>query len=85
MLPLINLAYFAFLDDPPETRTEEFIRSQVACAEEATFGLVEIDGVPVQDPGRYLEESVVFHIALQEDNLFGAPAGFTLSPSVDAG
>jgi hypothetical protein len=85
LVPLINLAYFAFPEDPPETRTEEFIRAQVTCAEEATFSSVVIDGVPVQDPGRYFEQSVVFEVVLQEDNLFGAPAGFTLSPSVDAG
>jgi hypothetical protein len=85
VLPLINFAYFAFPEDPPETRTEEFARAQVACAEEATFALVEIDGVPVRDPGRYFEQSVVFEVVLQEDNLFGFPAGFTLSPSVDAG
>ena len=85
LFPLINNAYFAFPNDPPETRTEEFIRAQVACAEDATLSLVEIDGVPVRDPGRYFEESVVFEVVLGEDNLFGAPAGFTLSPSVDAG
>jgi hypothetical protein len=85
LFPLTNSAYVAFPDDPPETRTEEFIRAQVACAEGTTFSLVEIDGVPVRDPGRYFEESVVFEVVLQEDNLFGAPVGFTLSPSVDAG
>jgi len=85
LLPLINNAYFAFPDDPPDTRTEEFARAQVACVEEAAFSLVEIDGVSVRNPGRYFEESVVFEVVLQEDNLFGFPAGFTLSPSVDAG
>ena len=29
--PLVNLFYGAFLNDPPEQRTEEFIRSQVDC------------------------------------------------------
>jgi hypothetical protein len=85
LVPLINDAYFAFPDDPPETRTEEYVRAQVACAENATFSLVEVDGAAVRDPGRYFEQSVVFEVVLQEDNLFGAPAGFTLSPSVDAG
>jgi hypothetical protein len=89
LVPLINIAYFAFLNDPPETRTEEFIRSQVTCIEDAEFVLVEIDGRPVRDPTRYFERSVVFSVVLPEDNLFGATETqipeLTLSPSVDAG
>jgi hypothetical protein len=87
--PLINFAYFAFLSDPPEQRTEEFIRAQVACVEDAEFALVQIDGISVKDPGRYLEQSVVFDVILPEDNLFGATEDeipeLTLSPSVDQG
>jgi hypothetical protein len=33
--PLITVFYGAFLNDPPEQRTEEFIREQVECAETA--------------------------------------------------
>ena len=88
-LPLINLAYFAFLNDPPATRTEEFIRSQITCVEDATFAVVEIDGVNVVNPGQYLEKSVVFDVLLPEDNLFGATGAdipeLTLSPSADEG
>jgi hypothetical protein len=87
--PLINSAYFAFLSDPSEERTEEFIRAKVACVEDAEFSLVQIDGIPVQNPRRYLELSVVFEIILPEDNLFGATESdipeLTLSPSVDEG
>jgi hypothetical protein len=89
LVPLINFVYFGFLSDPPEQRTEEFIRSQVTCIEDAEFALVEVDGVPVQDPGRYLERSTVFDILLPEDNILGATEDdipeLTLSPSVDAG
>jgi len=89
LFPLINLAYFAFLSDPPETRTEEFVRSQVTCIEDAEFGLVEVDGVAVAGAGRYFEKSVLFDVILPEDNLFDATEDdipeLTLSPSVDAG
>jgi hypothetical protein len=87
--PLINLFYGAFLTDPPEQRTEAFIRSQVTCIEDASFSLVEIDGVAVINPRQYLEKSVIFDVFLPEDNIFGAtPAeipDLTLSPSVDEG
>jgi hypothetical protein len=89
LIPLINLAYFAFLSDPPEQRSEEFIRAQVACIADADFPLVEIDGIPVGEPERYLEKSIVFEVVLPEDNLFGATEEdipeLTLSPSVDEG
>lgn len=89
LVPLINLAYFAFLSDDPATRTESFVRGQVTCIEDAVFPVVEIDGKAVREPGRYLEHSVLFDVHLPTDNLFGAtesdiPA-LTLSPSVDAG
>jgi hypothetical protein len=77
------------LSDPPEQRSEEFIRAQVACVQDAEFPLVEIDGIPVENPDRYLEQSIVFEVILPEDNLFGATEEdipeLTLSPSVDQG
>jgi hypothetical protein len=88
-LPLINSAYFAFLTDPPEQRTEAFLRSQVTCVEDAVFSFVEIDGVAISDPQQYLEKSVLFDVVLPTDNVFGATAAdipeLTLSPSVDEG
>ncbi len=87
--PLINLAYFAFLNDPPESRTEEFIRGQVACISDATFPQVDIDGVPVAQPEKYLVRSTIFTIVLPEDNVFGATEAdipeLTLSPVADEG
>jgi hypothetical protein len=87
--PLINQGYFAFLNDPPETRTEDFIRSQVTCVEDAVFSLVEVDGVAVTNPKQYLEKSVIFEVFLPEDNVFGATEAdipeLTLSPGVDEG
>jgi hypothetical protein len=44
--PLINNFYGAFLNDPPETRTEEFVREGGSCTEPAQIS-VEIDGFKV--------------------------------------
>ena len=89
VVPLINNAYFAFLSDPAETRTEEFVRSQVTCVEDAAFPLLEIDGRPVGDPARFLERSTLFDVQLPADNLFGATEAdipeLLLSPSADEG
>ena len=89
LFPLFTFAWFGFLNDPPEQTTEEFIRGQVTCVEGAEIPLVEIDGLPVEDPARYLEKSVVFRAFLPEDNLFGATEEqipeLTLFPSVDEG
>jgi hypothetical protein len=89
LFPLFTSGWFAFLNDPPEQTTEEFIRGQVTCVEGADIPLVEIDGLPVEDPTRYLEKSVVFRAVLPEDNLFGATEAqipeLTLFPSVDEG
>jgi hypothetical protein len=86
VFPVVNNGYFAFVDDPPEQRTETFVRSQVAFVkDQATAMQVSIDGrqLPVQRI-RY-EESRLFSITLPADNLFGFAAGFLLDPSVDAG
>ena len=80
--PLVNAFYGAFPDDPPETRTEEFVREAVSCVEDAVFPLVEIDGVAVNNPEQYLEKSPLFDLFLPEESLFGE---LTLSPCVDSG
>ena len=85
VFPIINSAYFAFPSDPAEQRTEVFIRSQVAGVADATELEVEIDGVAVPHVERWCEESTVFSATLPDDDIFGAPAGTVLSPSVDAG
>ena len=38
--PVVTVFYGAFLNDPPEQRTEEFIRGQVDCVEDAASRLV---------------------------------------------
>ena len=80
--PLINTFIGAFLDDPPAQRTEAFLRAAVDCVKDAEFPLVEIDGVAVDNPKQYLEESVLFDLFLPAEGLFGE---LTLSPSVDKG
>jgi hypothetical protein len=86
-LPLINAFYGAFLDDPPETRTEEFLRAQVECHDVVLSAA--IDGSEVNNPLQYFEESPLFDVELPEDNVFGVGEDdipeLLLSPSVDAG
>lgn len=85
--PLINAFYGAFLNDPPETRTEEFLRAQVMC--DNVVLLAEINGVAVNNPLQYFEQSPLFDVQLPEDNVFGVGEDVVpellLSPSVDAG
>jgi hypothetical protein len=85
LVPILNLGYFAFLSDPPEQRTEAFVRGQVTAVENATTLTAMIDGQAVPDISRYLEKSVLFSIMLPADNLFGLPEGFVLDPCVDEG
>ena len=85
---LISSAFFAFLNDPPETRTEEYIRAAAECTDfQATS--VTIDGVEVRNPAQYLERSEVFNVQLPVNNVFGLDAAtvpdLTFSPSVDMG
>jgi hypothetical protein len=88
VFPMFNSFYCAFLNDPPETRTEEFIRAQVAGAAGATVS-ASIDGVPVQNPGSFFEESALFDVQLPADNIFGVGPDVVpellLSPCADAG
>ena len=86
--PLINAFYGAFLNDPPETRTEEFLRAQVVTCHNFVL-LAEINGVAVNNPLQYFEQSPLFDVQLPEDNVFGLGEDvipeLLLSPSVDAG
>jgi hypothetical protein len=85
--PLINAFYEAFLNDPPETRTEAFLRAQVACNDVVI--VAEINGIEVHNPLQYVEESPLFEVQLPEDNVVSLGEDvipeLLLSPSVDAG
>lgn len=85
--PLIANAYFAFLNDPPETRTEAFVRSVVECTDAQIS--VTIDGRALNRPTQYLERSILFDVQLPADNLTGLGPDLIpelkLSPGVDFG
>jgi hypothetical protein len=86
VFPVLNVGAFAFLTDPPEQRTETYLRGQVVSVKGATGLFAEIDGIPVADVSRWYEESPLFRwVVLPEGNIFGLPAGFVLDPCVDAG
>jgi hypothetical protein len=91
--PLINTAYGAFLNDPPETRTEEFVREAGSCTEPAQIS-VWIDGFKVPNPLRFFtgasgSQSPFFNIQMPPGNLFGADETMVpelvLSPSAEQG
>lgn len=91
--PLINNFYGAFLNDPPETRTEEFVRAHGSCTESAEIA-VKIDGVKVPQPTRFFtgasgSQSPFFNVQLPPGNLLGADETtipeLVLSPSAEQG
>jgi hypothetical protein len=91
--PLIDNAYGAFLNDPPETRTEEFVREAGSCTERATIS-VQIDGRRVVRPTRFFtgesgSPSPFFNVQLPPGNVFGADEmaipELVLSPSAEQG
>jgi hypothetical protein len=93
--PVINNAYFAFLSDPPEQRTAEFVRTtaETGCDSSSIRGLsVTIDGTRVAKPARFVttaEQSPLFQAQLSTDNIFGLTEGqvpeLLLSPAAHKG
>jgi len=84
LIPILSATYLAQQTDPPEQRTEAFIRSQVTCVEQNPVLALSVDGVALANPKSYLEKSSIFSVNLPADNVFGVPAQL-LSPSVDEG
>jgi hypothetical protein len=91
--PLINTIYGAFLSDPPDTRTEEFVRAAGSCTEPAEIS-VSIDGFRVPQPTRFFtgpsgSPSPLFNVQLPPGNLFGVDESIVpelvLSPSAEQG
>src|SRR5215475_11131987 len=91
--PLINNFYGAFLNDPPETRTEEFVRTAGSCMEPVQLA-VEIDGFQVPQPTRFFtgasgSQSPFFNVQLPPGNLPGfdetTVPELVLSPSAEQG
>ena len=92
--PLINNGSFAFLNDPPDQRTEEHLREQAKCELPVEL-FVEIDGVEVKKPlsrfftGESGSQSPLFNVQLPPDNIFGLGPNvipeLVLSPSAEEG
>jgi hypothetical protein len=92
-IPLINSFYGAFLNDPPATRTELFVRAAARCTEPAQI-TATIDGFVVPEPNRFFtgisgSQSPVFNVQMPPGNLFGADETtvpeLVLSPSAEQG
>ena len=91
--PLINNGYGAFLNDPANTRTEEYVRQQAACSLPVNIS-VQIDQFKVPRPDRFFtgpsgSQSPLFNIQLPPDNFFGLTVSdapeLALSPSAEQG
>ena len=91
--PLIDNAYFAFLSDPPDQRTKDFVRGQAECTQPAQIS-ASIDGRKVANPQRFFtgpsgSHSPIFNVQLPPGNIFGADEAaipeLLLSPSAEQG
>jgi len=91
--PLINNFYGAWLNDPPETRTEEYVRAFVACKVPAQIS-VWIDDFKVPHPLHYFTGesgslSPIFNVQLPPGNLWTDDTSvipeLLMSPSAEQG
>ena len=91
--PLINTFWGAFLNDPPETRTEAYIRAAGSCSEPTEIS-AWMDGHKVHKPTGYFtgpsrSESPFYNVQLPPANLWGldetAAHELALSPSAEQG
>lgn len=86
VFPVVNGFYGATPGDPPEQSTEAFVREQVAGLRAGAHDLrVTVDVTVLPSSRIRYEDSVVFSVTLPEGNVFGAPAGTVVAPTVDAG
>ena len=93
--PVINVTYFGFLSDPPETRTADFVRTSAeeSCDNSTIRDLsVTIDGKPLANPARFVtsaDQSPIFQAQLPTDNIIGATEAdipqLLLSPAAHKG
>jgi hypothetical protein len=77
--PVINLGFFAFLSDPPEQRTANFLRTylQNNCDSANAVLSVKIDGIAVSNPNKYFTtpaQSPIFQVQLPTDAIYGLTA-----------
>lgn len=87
--PIISEFYGAFLSDPPDQRTERYIRAQVACALQVKRLALSLDGRAADTVRLHDVRSVIFDVQLPKDNILGATKKdipkLRLSPSAAAG
>jgi hypothetical protein len=90
---LLNIFYAAFLNDPPETRTEAFVRAIASCQAPAEIS-VWIDGFKVPRPLQFFtgasgSQSPLFNVQMPPGNVFGfdeiTVPELVLSPSAEQG
>jgi hypothetical protein len=91
--PLINTMYGAWLNDSPDTRTEDYVRIAGSCSEPVQIS-VWIDGFKVLKPTRYFtgasgSQSPFFNVQLPPGNLWGfdetTVQELVFSPSAEQG
>jgi hypothetical protein len=92
--PVINAAYFGFIDDSEDTRTAEYVRATANFCDSNTIQnlSVTIDGIPVNNPTQYYassDDSPIFQVQLPTDNIASATpdsvAELMFSPSAHQG
>jgi hypothetical protein len=87
-VPVINNAFFAFPDDPPEQRTKAFVREQArqGLPRDQAAGLsLVVDGRAVRRVERFYTESKFFSVEVPDGNLFGLPEGTVVEPCFGVG
>jgi hypothetical protein len=91
--PVLNNLYGAFLNDPPETRTEAFVRAAGSCTVPAQISLW-IDGFKVPRPTQFFtgpsgSQSPIFNVQMPPGNVVGGDEStipeLVLSPSAEQG
>jgi hypothetical protein len=91
--PLINNFFGASLRDPPDERTEEFVRARAACASPVEL-FAEIDGFEIRRLDRFFtgesgSQSPFFNVQLPPGNIFGVDEAIVpqlvLTPSAEQG
>ncbi|HVP11323.1 MAG TPA: hypothetical protein VMV94_09090 [Phycisphaerae bacterium] len=91
--PLINNVYGAFLNDPPATRTEEYVRDAARCTQPARISLrIDLSNIPkalLTFTGASGSQSPIFNVQLPPGNVFGLDETvaheLVLSPSAEQG
>lgn len=73
--PIINQFYAAFLNDPPETQTDDYARAAAACTTPVQISMVSIDNVKLPNPTQFFtgpsgSQSPLFNIQLPPNNIY---------------